>query len=548
MNDIRVLFNVPGGVDLPDGSCLGVQGEHNAARLVLTLPADMIEGVTHHVVRYQLADKKLSSAPITEKPNAEGAYRDGSTLYVPLTKDVTGSLTLSLRVLAMTKIGSADGVLDSTEPVQGLYFHAADGAGGQALPDTVRREEHFHLLASHSLYEVDTNTEMDEFPCTTIRPGERIYLRHMCRLYDNHSSGLVPKLNTVYRACFFLKNLHDVFTMFGNKFLQKPSSYHEAWYETLTLVRSNGDSYRIQFYYHDIFGSWVLQVTPHTNAEFENRTENYYYVPYDCTFTVEPFGSYVGGTYTMHAGWNREYTIDVDDYSRSVAYETVETPPAFFDATCTQLTVAPPESFDTSVPFSLMPYLVSLNYPPEHWIPSGIYTCYKEGYGLNLESGFRKISFTVRAAADAWSNGFQTVVVPTASVQDIYSPCYKGKDSQYGDVAGWRFTPLSTYGIKVVEVGGGLITLAKTSEYRLTEDTEFTGSLRRIYVRDASEYYELDDHAHDYTDEGVVVTQPTCTEPGSRRVPSPAAGNIPARADTRKRSAFPRSATIGASG
>ena len=71
MNDIRVLFNVPGGVDLPDGSCLGVQGEHNAARLVLTLPADMIEGVTHHVVRYQLADKKLSSAPITEKPNAE---------------------------------------------------------------------------------------------------------------------------------------------------------------------------------------------------------------------------------------------------------------------------------------------------------------------------------------------------------------------------------------------------------------------------------------------------------------------------------------------
>lgn len=517
MNDIRIIFGAPGGVDCPDGTCLGVQGEHNAARLVITLPAGMIEGVTHHVVRYQLADKALSTAPITEEPNAEGAYRDGCTLYVPLTKDVTNTLTLSLRVLAMTKLGSADGILDSTEPVQGLYFHAADGSGDSALPDTVRREEHFHLLASHGLYEIDTIDELDEFPCTTIKPGERVYLRNLCRRYDDMSGGLVPQLSKTYRACFFLKNLLDVFTMFGERFLHKPETYRDAWYELMTLARSNGDTYRVQFLYHDVFGSYVVQVTPHTREAFEARTESYYYVPRDRTFTLDPWSSYIGGTYTMYAGWNREYTVDVDDYRRSLAYEKVDTPPAFFDAVCTQLTVDPPEDFDTSLDFSLMPFLVSLNCPTEHWAPAGIYTCRTGAQDVYLATKFRRIRFTIRADEDAWSDGKQTIIVPTASYSDIYSPVYKGEENPYSDIIGWRYTPLSTYGIKVVEVGAGLITVAKTSEYSLTEDKVFEGSLRRIHVANTRDYYELDDHAHDYTDEGVVTVQPTCTKEGSSK-------------------------------
>ncbi|MBQ7547881.1 MAG: hypothetical protein IJT41_13070, partial [Clostridia bacterium] len=134
MNDFRIVFGTS-GVDFPDGTCLGVKDEHNAARLALQIPPGMIEGATHHVVRFQTADTTKTTAPITTEPNVEGSYRDGNTLYVPLTKDVTNTLTLSLRVLAITKVGSADGVLDSTDPAQGLWFHAADGAGGQALSE-----------------------------------------------------------------------------------------------------------------------------------------------------------------------------------------------------------------------------------------------------------------------------------------------------------------------------------------------------------------------------------------------------------------------------
>jgi len=513
MHDIHIVFGTPGGVEFPDGTCLGVQGENKAARLVLTLPASMLEGDPYYVVRARLADKTVSTLPITAQKNAEGAYYADGRVYLPLSTSLTCSPTMSLRVLAMTKVGSVDAVQDSTEPAQGLWFHAVDGAGGQALPDTVNRETHFHLLASHSVYEIDALEELYEFPCTTIRKGEKVYLRNMCRIRDNCSAGLVPTLNATYRGCFFLKDLQDVFRMFGGLFLRTPASHREACYENLTLARSNGDAYRIQFLYNDLFGSYVLHVIPNMAAD----DTRYYYTPKDCTFTVEDYGLYRGGTFSLCAGWVREYYVDVEDgYARQCCFEQSDPPPAFFDSTCTQLERELPESFPAE-DFTLLPFMVSLNCPPETWAPAGIYTCYDERHEARLEAGYRRVRFTVRADADAWSDGFQTVVVPTASTLDVYSPNYICKSYPRGEHIGMKYEPLSAYGIKVVEIGGGLITLAKTSEYKLTEDTEFTGSLRRIYVHNTRDYYELDDHAHDYTDEGVVVTQPTCTAQGSRK-------------------------------
>ena len=129
MNDIRIIFGASGRVDFPDGTCLGVVGEHNAARLALHIPPSMVDDATQHVVRLQLADKVVVTGKITEEPNAAGAYRDENVIYLPLTQELTVSPTVSLRVLSVTKIGAADAVLDSTEPARGLWLHTMDESG-----------------------------------------------------------------------------------------------------------------------------------------------------------------------------------------------------------------------------------------------------------------------------------------------------------------------------------------------------------------------------------------------------------------------------------
>jgi len=134
MNDIRVLFNVPGGVDLPDGTCLGVVGEHNAVQLVITLPDSMVTDMDYHTVTIG----RVESARIVEADaNVDGAYRVGNTIYQPLTAAYTECSIVDLSVTAYKQLGDAAQVVDKTPTVYGLRF---DGGTPLKVPGGLAAE------------------------------------------------------------------------------------------------------------------------------------------------------------------------------------------------------------------------------------------------------------------------------------------------------------------------------------------------------------------------------------------------------------------------
>ena len=114
MTDVRINFAAE--PTLPDGLCLGVQGEHNAVRLVLTLPADMLTDATYHTVTVC----GVESLWIEQTPNRDGAYREGDTLYVPLTADMTQQTSVDLFVTAYRQEGATVQLVNKTPPLLGL--------------------------------------------------------------------------------------------------------------------------------------------------------------------------------------------------------------------------------------------------------------------------------------------------------------------------------------------------------------------------------------------------------------------------------------------
>lgn len=129
-NDIRIIFNTFGSIDLPDGSCLGVQGEHNVARLAITLPESMVVGMTYHTITIN----GVESAWITTTANNDGAYRDGNVLYVPLTCDMTQYTTVDLFVTAYRQEGAAVSLVDRTTMVRGLQFVYSNSKPSKVKP------------------------------------------------------------------------------------------------------------------------------------------------------------------------------------------------------------------------------------------------------------------------------------------------------------------------------------------------------------------------------------------------------------------------------
>ncbi|MDD6062875.1 MAG: hypothetical protein PUB99_09705, partial [Oscillospiraceae bacterium] len=123
MTDIHIIFDGD-NITLPNGYNLGVQGEHNAVQLVITLPDSMVQDMSYHVVTLG----GVQSAIITDAAeNVDGAYRSGNTIYMPLTAAYTKSCNVDLTVTAYRQIGSVPTVVDKTPTVYGLRFSASAG-------------------------------------------------------------------------------------------------------------------------------------------------------------------------------------------------------------------------------------------------------------------------------------------------------------------------------------------------------------------------------------------------------------------------------------
>lgn len=118
MTDFRIIFTET-DISLPDGANCGVQGEHNAVQLVITLPQSMIEDITYHTVTIGGVESALI---VDTHESADGAYRVGNVLYFPLTAAWTQQTIVDLYVTAYRQVGSAVQLVDKTPTVYGLRF------------------------------------------------------------------------------------------------------------------------------------------------------------------------------------------------------------------------------------------------------------------------------------------------------------------------------------------------------------------------------------------------------------------------------------------
>lgn len=145
MTDFRILFDGSNHIALPDGYNLGVQGEHNAVQLVISLPVSMVQDMSYHVVTLG----GVQSAIITDAAeNVDGAYRFRNTIYFPLTAAYTKSCNADLTVTAYRQTGSVPTVVDKTPTVYGLRFSAGDAVdipgGLVAQVAEIAKTQHTH--------------------------------------------------------------------------------------------------------------------------------------------------------------------------------------------------------------------------------------------------------------------------------------------------------------------------------------------------------------------------------------------------------------------
>lgn len=146
MADFHIVFD-GNKIALPDGYNLGVQGEHNATRLVIALPETFCAGADFYVVN--LGGKM--SAAITSEKNIEGGYIDGSTIYQPLTSAYTGERSLSVSVAAFLVTDDGDNeIIRCTRTVYGLILREstlADGSTNAGIAievNEIKKAQHTH--------------------------------------------------------------------------------------------------------------------------------------------------------------------------------------------------------------------------------------------------------------------------------------------------------------------------------------------------------------------------------------------------------------------
>ena len=119
MKDFRIIYDGTDPVSLPDGTDLGVIGEHNAVKLVISLPASMVDGMTYHVVTVGGVD---SAFIVDTEPNVDGAFRVENVIYMPLVAAFTHNRIADVTVTAYKQTGDVVQVVDKTPTAYGLTF------------------------------------------------------------------------------------------------------------------------------------------------------------------------------------------------------------------------------------------------------------------------------------------------------------------------------------------------------------------------------------------------------------------------------------------
>lgn len=428
MTNIRINFT-ESGVSLPDGSNCGVQGEHNAVQLVIALPVSMIDGCDYHAILF--ADNSGNIIPsdvIQTDVNADGAYRDGKTIYQPLTAAYTANKTAEIYVVGYKQDGDHITVVDRTKPVN-LWFTPVPGFSKPTYPsgletnvkglmdefDAIRSGKNeklndmiLNIVAKASGIEAETYEDLLKEPFTSLPVGTRATVRKSSK-YNRFGfwHGQQPQAEQVYNVVYFSPKLPPV-----SIFLPKNCGAEDFRTE-VTFENGSEDRWTLQLEYVRWISDYTVKITHYKNPNAPYG--HYYYLYEDKSVLID------GTKYELHEGWNHGY-IDAD--TGLLTYEPCDTPEPLYDVKCTSLSyfIYPPQEFeDTYRVFAFVcrpdePYMVTMH--------KGVYEKESE-YSWKMaketdETIGRSARITVKHDAEAWVFGQQTFPTPGSVKGDYF--------------------------------------------------------------------------------------------------------------------------------
>lgn len=130
MREIRIVITDT-SVSFPDGQELGRVGEHNATQLLIELPAEMVEGIDYHIIKFSLLGGAITSDIITEDDSKQIYISDGK-IYCTLWQQLTASRGLSFTVEAYAVVDDEPVLIAKSPLVKGLRFEQSVDAGAEA--------------------------------------------------------------------------------------------------------------------------------------------------------------------------------------------------------------------------------------------------------------------------------------------------------------------------------------------------------------------------------------------------------------------------------
>lgn len=140
MREIRIVITDT-SVSFPDGQELGRVGEHNATQLLIELPAEMVEGIDYHIIKFSLLGGAITSDIITEDDSKQIYISDGK-IYCTLWQQLTASRGLSFTVEAYAVVDDEPVLIAKSPLVSGLRFDLSADAGAEV-------DEQGYSLAVH---------------------------------------------------------------------------------------------------------------------------------------------------------------------------------------------------------------------------------------------------------------------------------------------------------------------------------------------------------------------------------------------------------------
>lgn len=445
MKDIHINIDNNEKVSFPDGTCLGVQGEHLATQLLIQLPKSLLSTSDLFAINFTIDDTDVRTPTISSVPNADGSYLADGVIHFPLTCDYTFGQLICLTIESVQHVGSAESIVDSSEPVHGLYL--LNGHGEAPKPDMLDHvaEQIYRQMVKKGVYRVQSYSDLNEYPCNRANEGDYVEVMLPERYSVNPGIEAI-KAGDFCPIVFFNPSPSFPFEIFPNAepfpltgvtgeyppkeriIFKQGTSTHTTYILSLEYNADAGE----YLVFYNINTVWVDIVTTEEGPTEIPREEvkTYIYSPKNCAIPIE------NDLCRLHKGWN--YLMHDDE---GVPYfEPDKTPSCITDVTCLEVHSDSPISAGGTTFLRHLSALFCQNYPYAYEHPAGKYV-YAHG-AWRLSSSPRILYLLIPPTKNIQSD---TITVPcnNASSLDTAAPVLESQ-AEY---------------LEVVKCGDGWITL-----------------------------------------------------------------------------------------